>query len=211
MIIVLNGIKFGIVLAFLVGPVFFTILQTSVEKGFWKGTLVAIGVSISDILCVVICYFGLIQFLQEPRFRLYMAYVGGGILVLFGIYYLLVKGRMKAQPTVQLTQTKGFFRYIIKGFLINGLSPSVIVFWIGTVSVTALDFGYAKGWHFFLFFAAVLVTVLTTDILKAYLANRLGRIITPKVMMIMNIALGIGMIAFGIRLIILSQSLGALG
>ena len=67
--IVLNGLKFGIALAILVGPVFFTIIQTSVEKGFSKGALVAFGVSASDILCVVICYFGLVQFLNEPVFQ----------------------------------------------------------------------------------------------------------------------------------------------
>jgi threonine/homoserine/homoserine lactone efflux protein len=202
MAIVFNGIKFGIVLAFLVGPVFFTILQTSVERGFWKGALVAIGVSASDILLVVICYFGLIQFLQEPRFKLYMAYGGGGILIVFGVYYLLARTRTKPQPPVHITQPKGFFRYMIKGFLINGLSPSVIVFWIGTVSVTALNFGYSRGLHFVLFFGAVLVTVLSTDILKAYLAGRLGRIITPRVMKVMNIILGIGMIVFGVQLIV---------
>jgi len=207
MSIVFDGIKFGIVLALLVGPVFFTILQTSVEKGFWKGALVAFGVSASDILCVVICYFGLIQFLQEPKFRLYMAYIGGGILILFGLYYLLVKGRKKLETTVQIVEEQGFFRYVIKGFLINGLSPSVIVFWIGTVSVTALDFGYSRGLQFFLFFAAVLVTVLATDILKAYLAGKLGKLITPRVITIMNILLGIGMIVFGVRLIFLTQSM----
>jgi threonine/homoserine/homoserine lactone efflux protein len=208
MAIVLNGIKFGVVLAFLVGPVFFTILQTSVEKGFWKGALVAFGVSLSDILCVVICYFGLIQFLQEPRFRVYMAYIGGGILVVFGIYYVVVKGRKKTETVVESTETKGFFRHIIKGFLINGLSPSVIIFWIGTVSVTTLNFGYSRGLDFFLFFAAVLITVLTTDLIKAYLADRLGKWVTPKVIMIMNILLGIGMVVFGIRLIMVSHSLG---
>ena len=37
--IILNGIQLGVVLAFLVGPVFFSIIQTSVEKGFWKGSI----------------------------------------------------------------------------------------------------------------------------------------------------------------------------
>ena len=73
MSIVINGVQFGIVLAFLVGPVFFTIIQTSVEKGFFNGALVAIGVSISDILYVTICYFGLFQFLSDPSSKKNMA------------------------------------------------------------------------------------------------------------------------------------------
>ena len=69
MSIVLKGIQLGFLLAFLVGPVFFTIIQTSVERGFWNGALVAVGVSLSDTLYVTICYFGLLQFLNEHRLR----------------------------------------------------------------------------------------------------------------------------------------------
>ncbi|MEJ0033034.1 MAG: LysE family transporter [Bacteroidota bacterium] len=54
----IKGIQFGIVLAFLAGPVFFTIVQTSAERGFSKGVLVALGVSISDAFYVVVCYLG---------------------------------------------------------------------------------------------------------------------------------------------------------
>ena len=82
--IVLNGIKMGLVLAVLVGPVFFTIMQTSVERGFWSGVLVSLGVSVSDILFVTICYFGLVQFIHDPEFKEYLAYVGAVILMLFG-------------------------------------------------------------------------------------------------------------------------------
>ena len=206
--IILNGIQLGVVLAFLVGPVFFSIIQTSVEKGFLKGALVALGVSISDILYVVVCYFGLIQFFQNPQFRTYMAYVGGTILILFGLYYLLVKSRRSLLADVPVSNERKTYRYIMKGFIINGLSPMVLIFWIGTISVASLNFGYSKGLEFFLFFAAVLVTVLATDLLKAYLADKVRTLVTPKSIMVMNIILGVVMIGFGVRLIWLSQTIG---
>ena len=81
--IVLNGIKLGFVLTFLVGPVFFAILQTSVERGFWSGVLVSLGVSLSDIIYVTVCYFGLAQFIDQDQNKIYMAYGGGAILILF--------------------------------------------------------------------------------------------------------------------------------
>jgi threonine/homoserine/homoserine lactone efflux protein len=205
--IIFNGIQLGVVLAFLVGPVFFSIIQTSVERGFLKGALVAVGVSISDILYVVICYFGLVQFFQNPHFRTYMAYVGGAILILFGLYYLMVKSRRSLQADVPVSNERKTYRYIMKGFIINGLSPMVLIFWIGTISVASLNFGYSKGLEFFLFFAAVLVTVLATDLLKAYLADKVRTLVTPKSIMVMNIILGVVMIGFGVRLIWLSQTI----
>jgi len=204
--IIFNGFKLGIVLAFLIGPVFFTIIQTSVERGFKNGVLVSLGVSISDILYVAICYFGLVQFINEPGFRQYLAYAGGGILILFGLYHLFVKSRKNIQTALEVEGSKKMYRYFVKGFIINGLSPMVLIFWIGTISVASLDFGYSRGYEFFIFFSMVLVTVLATDILKAYLADKLRRLITRRLMMIMNIIVGVCLMVFGARLIYLAGS-----
>jgi len=204
--IIFNGFKLGIVLAFLIGPVFFTIIQTSVERGFKNGVLVSLGVSLSDILYVAICYFGLVQFINEPGFRQYLAYAGGGILILFGLYHLFVKSRKNIQTALEVEGSKKMYRYFVKGFIINGLSPMVLIFWIGTISVASLDFGYSRGYEFFIFFSMVLVTVLATDILKAYLADKLRRLITRRLMMIMNIIVGVCLMVFGARLIYLVGS-----
>jgi threonine/homoserine/homoserine lactone efflux protein len=206
--IVLNGIKFGILLAFLIGPVFFTILQTSIERGFSNGALVALGVSLSDVVYVGICYFGLSQMMADGQFRYQMAIVGGAILILFGLYYLLVKSRRGLQGA-KAAAGKGFFRYIIKGFLINALSPMVPVFWIGTIGIATLDFGYNEPVEFLIFFGCMLATVLLTDILKAFLADQLRRLVTPRSLRIMNVVMGVVLIGFGVRLMMLAPSFDA--
>lgn len=200
--IILNGIKLGFVLAFLVGPVFFAIIQTSVERGFWNGVLVALGVSLSDILYVTICYFGLAQFIGEDRNKVYMAFGGGSILILFGLYHCLIKSRKSITEEIKRVEDKGKFRYFLKGFIINGISPMVILFWLGAISIASVDFGYSKGFQFFIFFAAVLATVFATDLLKAYLADKLRRLVTPKTLMYLNIIVGLILIVFGVRLIL---------
>ena len=202
--IIFNGVKFGVVLAFLVGPVFFAIIQTSIERGFWNGVLVALGVSVSDTLIVIICYFGVAQFTTDSTVKSYMAYVGGGILILFGVYYLFIKSRKSKQSDIHTVEERKLYRYIVKGFVLNGFTPTVLLFWLGTISIASLDFGYVKGFEFFLFFGSLLVTVLSTDIVKAYLADKLRTLVTQRLLMIMNILLGIAMIAFGVRLILLS-------
>ena len=42
-----------------------------------------------------------------------------------------------------------------------------------------------------IFFASIVATVFTTDIIKAKLADKLRTLITPKVIRIMNIVLGL--------------------
>lgn len=205
--IILNGFQLGIVLTFLVGPVFLTIIQTSIERGFWRGALVAVGVSLSDTLYVAICYLGLAQVMANSSLKVYMAYGGGAILIGFGLYHLLVKSRKATTEIKNPVAERNFLRYAIKGFVINGITPMVLFFWIGAVSIATIDFGYSKFGEFVLFFGSVLVTVLTTDILKAYLADKLRRIITPRSLMLMNIILGVILIFFGCRLILLANTL----
>ncbi len=205
--IIFNGIKFGVVLAFLIGPVFFTIIQVSVEKGFWSGVLVSLGVSLSDTIYVTICYFGLVQLINDANFRMWMAYIGGGILIVFGLYHLFVKSRAGTKDEYASDQQKPLYRYFVKGFVINGLSPSVLIFWVGTISLASIDFGYTKGSQFFLFFSALLCTVLSTDILKAYLAGKLRALVTVRFLMIMNILLGVALFILGVRLILLAKTI----
>ena len=205
--IAFNGFQLGIVLTFLVGPVFFTIIQTSIERGFRNGVLVAFGISLSDILYVVVCYFGLARIVADSNMRMYMAYVGGAILIGFGLYHLLIKSRKTLEGVSGPVTERKFYRYILKGFLINGMTPMVLFFWIGTVSVATINFGYSSLGDFSLFFVAMLGTILGTDILKAYLAGKLRPLLRPRSLMFMNIVLGLVMIFFGARLIFLAKTI----
>ena len=92
---------------------------------------------------------------------------------------------------------------MVKGFILNGFTPTVLLFWLGTISIASLDFGYIKGYEFFIFFASLLITVLATDILKAYLADKLRTLVTQRLLTIMNVLLGVAMIGFGCRLILM--------
>lgn len=201
--IILKGIQFGVVLTFLVGPVFFTIIQTSAERGFSRGVLVALGVSISDCFYVVVCYLGLIKLIESPTFRDQMAFVGGSILIIFGLYHLIVKARksIQAQPAKAATESKTY-RYILKGFFINAFSPMVPILWIGYISVASIDLKLVTDYEFTIFFTSMLVTILATDIAKAYLAGRLSALITPKRMMWVNVIVGGALLIYGARLIL---------
>lgn len=198
---IIKGIEFGLVLALLVGPVFFTILQASVERGFWTGVRVAIGVSLSDGLYVLVCFFGLSAAVIRPGVAFYMGIIGGMILLVFGAYYLFVKSRGNSLTGSRLGTVRSPLMYVLKGFLINTMSPFVPIFWIGAASVATIDLAYTGTTSFWLFFLGVLGTILATDIAKAYLAGRLQSWITPRSLMIMNIAVGAAMVFYGIRLI----------
>lgn len=200
--IIFNGVVSGIILAFLIGPVFFTILQTSVERGFGSGVLVATGVALSDAVYILIAYLGISQTLSDSHAQVYLAYGGGFVLFSLGLYYLLVKSRKLSGFQVEHIREQNPLRLLAKGFFINGLSPMVLVFWVGTVGLATSELGYTTPGKALTFFGAIIITVFVTDIIKAKLADKLRRILTPRFIGILNIVLGLVLVIFGGRLML---------
>jgi threonine/homoserine/homoserine lactone efflux protein len=204
---ILNGVISGIVLACLIGPVFFTIMQTSIERGFWSGFFVATGVSLSDAFYIAICYLGVNQFFDNGNFKEYLAYFGGSVLLIMGFYYLVIKSRKLAHYDPQKVVAKSPYKLIVKGFIINGLTPMVFIFWLGTVGVATTKLGYNTPVKAIPFFTAIVSTVFITDLIKAKLADKLRQALTPQFIRTMNFVLGLVLLIFGGRLIFMADSL----
>ena len=196
--IIVNAILFGLVFSVLIGPVFFTLIQTSIEKGMDKAMLVAVGISLSDILYILLAYLGFSQILEGSDYNDIIAIIGGVFLVLFGVFNLFkpVKSVHRARRD---REVKGFFRYIFKGLLINGLSPFVLIFWLGAMSLATVEYGYSN-FDLLIFFGIIVSVVFSADLAKAYLATKLRNFITTKVLKRLNIVVGIALILFGIRM-----------
>ena len=53
-----NAIFFGFFLSFMIGPVFFMLIQTSIVKGSRAAIAFNLGVILGDVAFIVIAYFG---------------------------------------------------------------------------------------------------------------------------------------------------------
>ena len=87
-----NGILLGISLSFMIGPLFFSIVQASLQRGFWAGIAVASGMWASDCLYVGAVIFGVDRFaaiVAMPGFRFQAGVLGGSLLMVFGLASLL--------------------------------------------------------------------------------------------------------------------------
>jgi arginine exporter protein ArgO len=64
----LQGVLLGLTFAVLIGPAFFALIQTSIHRGFRFGFFLAIGIFLSDLVALLVCYFGATQILgSDPR------------------------------------------------------------------------------------------------------------------------------------------------
>ena len=82
-----EGIFLGLTLAifFGFGPALFALLQTSMHRGFLSGVWLAVGIFLSDLALVALCFMGAIQIISKPENNLAFAIISGIILIVFGI------------------------------------------------------------------------------------------------------------------------------
>ena len=60
-----NAVLLGFGLAFMVGPVFFTLIETSITKGFRAALTFDLGVVLADTMFITVSYFGSVTILQK--------------------------------------------------------------------------------------------------------------------------------------------------
>ena len=190
-----NGILFGLLLTLMIGPVFFALIQTSIERGFASGSSMALGIALSDAVYVFSASLGVAVLASSPSFQGWLGLVGGIIMLVFGIGNFQKKIKEDRSHNSN-SSGSNLFRQVVKGFLLNGINPFVLLFWFG---VAALNYNFTLEQKV-AFFSGILLTVLLTDLLKAYTANKLRRWLTPKFMLRMNKLVGIALIIFSIKL-----------
>lgn len=192
----LSGYLVGLAMVVFVGPVFFTLLQTTLREGRLAGWLVALGIFISDVVAVAICLPGA-RFLDDKANELYIGLAGALILLSFGLVYLI---KPNTDTTAITKSIGGLFAAFSRGFLVNFVNPFVFGVWLAVIANAGQEFGY--GTDLYLFLGASLLGILTTDTLKVLLAHRIKSLIEPKRLKMVYRIIGLVLIGFGIRLLV---------
>lgn len=195
----IEGVYMGLLLSAMIGPVFFSLIQNSLESGFKYAMIMALGILSSDFLYVLITYFG-INFLSGfPNFEWYLSIFGGVILIGFGIsnfFKKIVERPSTGGIPFKLLKKRTAF---LKGFSINGINPFVLLFWISIAGLVAINESFDKI-DISAYYFGILGTVFCFDLIKAFVAKKLKRMIGPKVMLVLNWGVGVLLLLYGVRL-----------
>ncbi len=196
-----EAIFVGVFLAFMIGPVFFKLIQISILKGARAALAFDFGVVLSDVLFILIAYFGSRSLIEKIKDDPSLYYIGGGILVLYGII-TLVKSRQKALPKEDLIlpDRTNYIKLGLNGFLLNFINVGVLAFWLGIVVVVGADLNMdpIKTINYF---SLVIGSYIIMDIGKILLAKQLKKKLTAVVIYKIKRGMGILLMLFGILLI----------
>ena len=191
------AIPLGFFLSFMIGPVFFVLLETSATKGFRAGLALDIGVVMADILFLLIAYFSSFQLLENLSNQPGLYVFGGMILLIYGIVIIVKKPSRKEK----LKNTKGtYLGLFVKGFLLNFINVGVLVFWLGVLIIVGPSLDNEPN-RILVFFGSMVGTYFVTDLFKILLAKQLKRKLTADRIKVIKKGLGAVLCVCGMVLI----------
>ena len=204
----LIGIICGVLLSlvFSVGPAFFALIQNSIHHGFRKAVYFAAGVSLSDVLVVVLMLTVLSNLdLNALLHNVWVASIGGVAIAIFGVRMFRCKVRRASNREKNLrfaaeNATRGR-ELLMSGFLLNFLNPFIWIYWVTIITFISAEMDLATAERY-LFFAGLLLAVFGTDVLKCRLASLMQSWFTARRLNFFNKVMGGTLIAFAVYLIV---------
>ena len=197
-----SAIPFGIILALTVGPVFFVLLETSITKGFRCALSFDLGVILADIIFILIAFFSTSKILDKVKDDPNLLVFGGVLLAVYGVISFIKTSksyRKIFREHHSMVIKKNYVELFFKGFLLNFINIGVLGGWIAVIilakSITSSTNGVIA------FITTALITYLLVDLLKIFLAKKLKKRLTPRVIFKMKKTVSLIILFIGVALI----------
>lgn len=200
---ILAGIPWGIFLSFMIGPVFFILLETSISKGFRAAMVFDLGVIFGDILFISIAYLGSYRLITSLKDQPSLFIFGGIIMFVYGVISF-VRLRKNEKSTEDILEDeiikKNYGSLFVKGFFLNVINIGVLGFWLAVIISVGPQMDMQTS-RMLTFFTSVILSYLFIDCIKIVLAKKLKSKMTPANIHKIKKGIAIVLMIFGIVLI----------
>lgn len=200
---ILSGIPWGIFLSFMIGPVFFILLETSIIKGFRAALVFDLGVVLGDILFITIAYLGSYRLIKSLKDNSDLFIFGGIVMLAYGVISYLSLRKGKKIDTLKIDNEiikKNYFNLFVKGFFLNIINIGVLGFWLAVIISVGPKLEMQTS-RMITFFATVIISYLLVDCIKIILAKQLKSKMTPSNILKVKKGISIVLMVFGVVLI----------
>jgi len=179
----IQGFGIGLGLTIMVGPITLTIIDASLADGWKAGIITAMAMWISDLIFITGSYFGgkeLVERITMDKMDVWLSFGAGAVLLTIGIILWSLRNK-----EIDLTQNAPTFGHglghAFRGFLVNTFSPFTLLFW-PTIIITIVFAEEMPKSQSILFFVAIMLAIMSGDILKATFAGWLRQRISSQYM-----------------------------
>lgn len=201
---ILSAIPLGFLLSFMIGPVFFVLLETSVVKGFRAAVVFDLGVVFADIVFILIAFFSSYRLIQSIKNDPALFIFGGLVMLTYGIISF-VKNQKQSKKTIDEEDPtelakNNYLSLFIKGFFLNFINIGVLGFWLA-ILITIGPQLELKASRMITFFSTLILSYFITDIFKILLAKQLRNKLNPNNILLIKKFISIVLIICGVFLL----------
>lgn len=182
MLYLLEGIRAGLVLSLLVGPLVVMLLQLSLRRGTAAAFAAALGIWVSDLLFMLATHYGIggLDVLSEDT--TFQRIVGGvGVLILLGTaVFMWFREPPDLEAEREMPNKRGLFGALLQGFAINTFNPFTVGFWV-LFSISQVHDRNLKDASAWAIYGGLLGTIIITDAVKILAARKLRSFLRPEI------------------------------
>jgi len=195
--IILDGFVVGLLLQIAIGPVFFFILNLSMQRTVMDGWFAVAAVTLVDYIYISLAILGVGRLLAQQRLKYILGVISSIVLVGFGVMMIASIAQTPVHESSDAGVTSDYLASFMSAFLLTLSSPLTIVFWTSLFAAKAIDKGYSKKELVPFGFAAGLATLVFLG-LSVTLLSIVKASIPMIVIRILNVIVGALLIAYGI-------------
>lgn len=194
-----EGLRFGLLLQFAVGPMCLMVFNTAQNTGFLVALSLVIAIASVDAFYILLASLGASKLLGNKKIEKIVKILGAIVLIIFGLNIILGVFGINIIPGLNLKPNSS--NAFIQGIVLTLSNPITIVFWGSVLTTKIVEENFRKK-ELIVFSTGLVSSTLLFLTIIAILGTILSNFIPDIVSKTLNIAVGIIIICFGIKLLL---------
>jgi threonine/homoserine/homoserine lactone efflux protein len=197
----LNGISTGLLLQIAIGPIFFYILNISIQRTLVDGLLAVLAVVLVDYFYIILAIVGVGKLLEMKNFKVIFGLFSALVLTVFGLIMIFSSNKNVTMNITNSKFTSDYLSSFLSTFLLTISSPLTIVFWTSLFATKAIENNYSKNQLTVFGFSAGLATLIFLGVCVIIL-SLLKTSTSLNLVQNLNIIVGVLLIVYAIARIL---------
>ncbi len=199
-----KGFKFGMLLQLAVGPMCLMVFNSSATYGLIVGLSLVLAITLVDLLFITLSGLGVAAIINKNRVKFIIKILGSIILLLFGANMIASSFNFTLLPNITFFTNVSKQSIFVQGLLLTASNPLTIIFWSGVFSSQVIENKYNKLQLLYFGMGCILSTLCFLSFV-ALLGTLISGFLSPVIIQVLNVGVGIMIIYFGMRLLLKKQ------
>src|SRR3989339_87695 len=146
--IFIDGLTIGLFLQLAIGPIFFFIINLTLQRTIYDGLIAVLAVTMVDYFYITLSIIGIGKLLEKKKIKNIFGTISSLVLMIFGVIIIknIIENGLSA--TVNLNSVN-LLSSFLSVFILTISSPMTILFFIGIFTAKAIEYNYRKYTSYF--------------------------------------------------------------